>query len=303
LKAGDSHTTTHGALGAAATGIGSSEVAYVMATGNLWFRVPETIKFILSGVLPPMVTSKDVILHIAGKYSTSVAQYMAIEYTGQASKEMSLESRLTMTNMSVEIGAKFAFFEPDEKVEEYLAGRTTKQYKPVHPDKDAVYKAEYEIDVSNLSPQVALPYEVDNVKSVSELTGTRIHQALLGSCTNGRIEDLRIAAEIIEDRKVHHNTRFLVIPASSDVYTQAISEGLIEIFTRAGGVICPPGCGACFGSHMGLLADGENCIASINRNFRGRMGSPDSKVFLASPATVAASVVEGKIADPRNYLG
>jgi len=303
IVAGDSHTTTHGALGAAATGIGSSEVAYVMATGNLWFRVPETIKFILSGVLPPMVTSKDVILHIAGKYSTSVAQYMAIEYTGQASKEMSLESRLTMTNMSVEIGAKFAFFEPDEKVEEYLAGRTTKQYKPVHPDKDAVYKAEYEIDVSNLSPQVALPYEVDNVKSVSELTGTRIHQALLGSCTNGRIEDLRIAAEIIEDRKVHHNTRFLVIPASSDVYTQAISEGLIEIFARAGGVICPPGCGACFGSHMGLLADGENCIASINRNFRGRMGSPDSKVFLASPATVAASVVEGKIADPRNYLG
>lgn len=303
IVAGDSHTTTHGALGAAATGIGSSEVAYVMATGNLWFRVPETIKFILSGVLPPMVTSKDVILHIAGKYSTSVAQYMAIEYTGQAAREMSLESRLTMTNMSVEIGAKFAFFEPDEKVEEYLAGRTTKQYKPVHPDKDAVYKAEYEIDVSNLSPQVALPYEVDNVKSVSELTGTRIHQALLGSCTNGRIEDLRIAAEIIEDRKVHHNTRFLVIPASSDVYTQAISEGLIEIFTRAGGVICPPGCGACFGSHMGLLADGENCIASINRNFRGRMGSPDSKVFLASPATVAASVVEGKIADPRNYLG
>lgn len=303
IVAGDSHTTTHGALGAAATGIGSSEVAYVMATGNLWFRVPETIKFILSGVLPPMVTSKDVILHIAGKYSTSVAQYMAIEYTGQAAKEMSLESRLTMSNMSVEIGAKFAFFEPDEKVEEYLAGRTTKQYKPVHPDKDAVYKAEYEIDVSNLSPQVALPYEVDNVKSVSELTGTRIHQALLGSCTNGRIEDLRIAAEIIEDRKVHHNTRFLVIPASSDVYTQAISEGLIEIFARAGGVICPPGCGACFGSHMGLLADGENCIASINRNFRGRMGSPDSKVFLASPATVAASVVEGKIADPRNYLG
>ncbi|OGN89654.1 MAG: 3-isopropylmalate dehydratase large subunit [Chloroflexi bacterium RBG_13_46_14] len=301
IVAGDSHTTTHGALGAAATGIGSSEVAYVLAAGKLWFRVPETIKFILSGTLPPMITSKDVILYIAGKYSTSVAQYMAIEFTGLVAKEMSLESRLTMSNMSVEIGAKFAFFKPDEKVDEYIAERTTKQYKPVHADKDAVYKAEHEIDVSNLPPQVALPYEVDNVKPVSELTGTRIHQALLGSCTNGRIEDLRIAAEIMKGRKVHQDTRFLVIPASSEVYNQAISEGLIEVFIKAGGMICPPGCGACFGSHMGLLADGENCIASINRNFKGRMGSPDSRVFLASPATVAASAIEGKIADPRNY--
>ncbi len=302
IVAGDSHTTTHGAFGAAATGIGSSEVAYAMATGKLWFRVPETIKFNLSGALPPMISSKDIILHIAGTYSTSVAQYMAIEFAGPLAREMSLESRLTMSNMSVEIGAKFAFFEPDEKVEEYLAGRTTKQYKPVYADKDAAYKTEYEIDVSNLIPQIALPYEVDNVKPVSELVGTRIHQAVLGSCTNGRIEDLRIAAEIIKGRKVHNDTRFLIIPASSEVYTQAIREGIIEVLLKAGATICPPGCGACFGSHMGLLADGENCIASINRNFRGRMGSPDSSVFLASPATVAASAIEGRIADPRNYL-
>ncbi|HEY93698.1 MAG TPA: 3-isopropylmalate dehydratase large subunit [Dehalococcoidia bacterium] len=301
IVAGDSHTTTHGALGAAATGIGSSEVAYVMATGKLWFRVPETIKFTLTGVLLPMVTSKDVILHIAGNYSTSVAQYMAIEFTGQAARDMSLESRLTMSNMSVEIGAKFAFFEPDEKVEEYLAGRITKQYKPVNADKDAVYRAEYEIDVSSLPPLVALPYEVDNIKPVSELTGTVIHQALLGSCTNGRIEDLRIAADIIKGRKAHHDTRFLVVPASAEVYSQAAVEGLIEVFLEAGATICPPGCGACFGTHMGLLAEGENCIASINRNFRGRMGSPGSRVYLASPATVAASAIEGKIADPRIF--
>jgi 3-isopropylmalate/(R)-2-methylmalate dehydratase large subunit len=215
---------------------------------------------------------------------------------------MSLESRLTMSNMSVEIGAKFAFFEPDEKIDEYLAGRTTKQYESVLPDKDAVYKEEYKIDVSNLEPQLALPYEVDNIKPVSELVGTTIHQALLGSCTNGRIEDLRIAAELLKERIVHQNTRFLIIPASSAVYSQATAEGLTEVFLKAGATICPPGCGACFGSHMGLLADGENCIASINRNFKGRMGSPDSRVFLASPATVAASAMEGKIADPRNHL-
>jgi len=202
----------------------------------------------------------------------------------------------------VEIGAKFAFFEPDRKVEEYLTGRTAKQYKPVHADENAVYKAEYEIDASELSPQVAMPYEVDNVKPVSELTGTRIHQALLGSCTNGRIEDLRIAADIIRGRKVHQDTRFLVVPASSEVHRRAAAEGLIEVFLKAGAAICPPGCGACFGSHMGLLAEGENCIATINRNFKGRMGSPGSRVYLASPVTVAASAIEGEIADPRNYL-
>ncbi|MFC2038844.1 aconitase family protein, partial [Chloroflexota bacterium] len=245
--------------------------------------------------------SKDIILYIAGKYSSSVAQYRAIEFTGPAAREMSLESRMTMSNMSVEIGAKFAFFEPDEKVTEYLAGRTDKNYQPVYADKDAVYEAEYEIDVSGLEPQVSLPYAVDNVKPVSGVTGTRVDQVLLGSCTNGRIEDLRIAADIIKGKKVHPDTRLLVAPASAEVYGSAATEGLIKVFIDAGAVMCPAGCGACFGGHLGLLAPGETCIASINRNFRGRMGSTESGVFLASPATVAASAIEGQIADPRNY--
>ncbi|MFC2021419.1 3-isopropylmalate dehydratase large subunit [Chloroflexota bacterium] len=301
IVAGDSHTTTHGAFGAAATGIGSSEVAYVMTTGKLWFKVPETIKFILNGSLPPRVMSKDIILYIAGKYSARVAQYRAIEFTGPAAKEMSLESRMTISNMSVEIGAKFAFFEPDDKVKKYLAGKTTKPFQPVYADEDAVYEAEYEVDVSSLEPQVALPYAVDNVKPVSGVTGIKLNQALLGSCTNGRFEDLKTAAEIIKGKKVHPDTRLLVAPASAEVYGQAAAEGLLQVFIAAGAVMCPAGCGACFGGHLGLLAAGETCIASINRNFRGRMGNPDSKVFLASPATVAASAIEGQIADPRNY--
>ena len=302
IVAGDSHTTTHGAFGAAATGIGSSEVAYAMTTGKLWFRVPETIRFVLNGSLTPGIMSKDIILYIAGQYSASVAQYRAVEFTGTAASEMSLESRMTMSNMAVEIGAKFAFFEPDRKVEEYLLGRKRKPYNPVYADGDAEYKAEYEIDVSGLEPQVALPYAVDNIAPVSKVTGTRVHQALLGSCTNGRIEDLRIAAGILRGRKVNRDTRLLVAPASGEVYRQAISEGIIEVLMDAGAVLCPAGCGACFGSHLGLLGTGETCIATINRNFRGRMGSPDSEVFLASPATVAASAVEGRIADPRKYL-
>ncbi len=301
IVAGDSHTTTHGAFGAAATGIGSSEVAYVMTTGRLWFKVPETIKFVLTGSLPPRVMSKDIILYIAGKYSGSIAQYKAIEFTGPVAKEMSLESRMTISNMSVEIGAKFAFFEPDEKVREYLAGRTVKKFQPVYADEDATYEAEYEVDVSRLEPQVALPYAVDNVKPVSEVIGIKVNQALLGSCTNGRIEDLRVAAEIARGKKVHPNTRLLVAPASTGVYTQAAEEGILTALLEAGAVMCPAGCGACFGGHLGLLASGETCIASINRNFRGRMGSPESRVFLASPATVAASAIEGKITDPRNY--
>jgi len=301
IVAGDSHTTTHGAFGAAATGIGSSEVAYVMTTGRLWFKVPETIKFILTGSLPSQVMSKDIILYIAGKYSASVAQYRAIEFTGPAAKEMSLESRMTISNMSVEIGAKFAFFEPDEKVEEYLAGRSAKKLQPVYADEDAAYEAEYEVDVSSLEPQLALPYAVDNVKPVSEVTGIKVNQALLGSCTNGRVEDLRIAAGILKGKKVHPDTRLLVAPASTEVYRQAVEEGIVKILLDAGAVMCPAGCGACFGGHLGLLAEGETCIASINRNFKGRMGSPESRVFLASPATVAASATEGKITDPRDY--
>ena len=297
----DSHTTTYGAFGAAGTGIGFSEMAYVLTTGKLWFRVPETIKFFIAGTLSPRVMSKDIILYIAGKYSTSVAQYKAVEFSGPVAKEMSIASRMTISNMSVEIGAKFGFFDPDEKVKQYLSTRTDKPFDLVTPVRDAVYEKEYEVDVSNLEPQIALPFAIDNVKTVPQVREVKINQAVLGSCTNGRLEDLRIAAEILKGRKVHHGTRLLVIPASTEVYKEAIAEGLLYTLVDSGAIICPPGCGPCFGAHMGLLASGETCIASINRNFKGRMGSPEGKVYLGSPATVAASAIEGKIADPRKY--
>ncbi len=301
VVASDSHTTTYGALGAAATGIGFSETAYVLATGTLWFKVPETIRFHIMGKLPVGVMSKDVMLHIAGKYSSEVAQYKSVEFSGPVAKQMSLASRMTMSNMAVEIGAKFGFFEPDEKVAQYLAGRTKKTFTLLKPDEDAAYESTYELDVRALEPQVALPFTVDNVKPISQVGDIHVDQALLGSCTNGRLEDLKAAAKILKGRKVHPDTRLLVIPASAEVYQEALKEGVLSILLDSGGTLCSPGCGPCFGAHMGLLASGENCVASINRNFKGRMGSPDSKVYLASPATVAASAVEGKIADPRNY--
>lgn len=299
----DSHTTTYGAFGAAGTGIGFSEMAYVLATGKLWFRVPETVRFLMSGTLQPRVMSKDIILYIAGKYTTSVAQYKAVEFSGPLAGELSIASRMTMSNMSVEIGAKFGFFEPDEKVREYLAARTDKPFALVSPDVDAVYEREYEVDVSGLEPQVALPFAVDNVRPVSRVGEVRVDQAVLGSCTNGRFEDLKVAAEILKGRKVHPDTRLLVIPASAEVLKEAIAEGILYTLVDSGAILCPPGCGPCFGSHMGLLAPGESCIASINRNFKGRMGSPEAAVYLGSPATVAASAIEGRIADPREYGG
>jgi homoaconitate hydratase family protein len=301
IVATDSHTTTYGAFGAAGTGIGVSEMAYVLTTGKLWFKVPETIKFYILGTLQPRLMSKDIILHIAGKYSTEVAQYKSVEFAGPVAKEMSLESRMTMSNMAVEIGAKFGFFEPDEKVTQYLTRRTNKSFQLLRPDEDATYERVYEIDASTLEPQIAFPFAVDNVKPISKIGEIRVDQALLGSCTNGRLEDLRIAAEILRGRKVHPDTRLLVTPASAEVYKEAITEGTLNSLVDSGAIICNPGCGACFGAHMGLLASGEACVASINRNFKGRMGSPEAKVYLASPSTVAASAIEGKIADPRNY--
>jgi 3-isopropylmalate/(R)-2-methylmalate dehydratase large subunit len=301
IVATDSHTTTYGAFGAAGTGIGISEMAYVLTTGTLWFKVPETIKFHMQGKLQPGVMSKDLILYIAGKYSTEVAQYKSVEFTGQVAQEMSLASRMTMSNMAVEIGAKFGFFEPDEKVTQYLTHRTDKSFDLLKADEEAIYERIYEMDVSALEPQVSVPFAVGNVKPIYEVGEVRVDQAVLGSCTNGRLEDLRIAAKILEGREVHPDTTLLVIPASAEVYKEALNEGILSALIEAGGVICNPGCGPCFGAHMGLLASGETCVASINRNFKGRMGSPESKVYLASPATVAASAIEGKIADPRNY--
>jgi len=301
IVAADSHTTTHGALGAAGTGIGTSEMAYVLTTGKLWFKVPETIKFYMSGSLQPCVMSKDIILYIAGKYSTSVAQYKAVEFSGPVAEQLSLASRMTMSNMTVEIGAKFGFFEPDGKVAAYLAQRTGRSFTALKPDEDADYEKVYEVDVTSLEPQIAFPYTVDNVKPISQVGEIKVDQAVLGSCTNGRLEDLRIAAEMMKGKKVHPDTRCLIVPGSAEVYKEALSEGILSTLVEAGAIICNPGCGPCYGGTMGLLAADEVCIASINRNFKGRMGSPESRVYLASPATVAASAIEGKITDPRAY--
>ncbi|RJP68086.1 MAG: 3-isopropylmalate dehydratase large subunit [Candidatus Abyssobacteria bacterium SURF_17] len=295
----DSHTCTYGALGAAGTGIGTTEMAYVLARGELWFMVPPTIRFILEGHLPERVASKDVILHIAGKYGTEVAQYKSIEFVGDGAEALSVESRMTISNMAVEIGAKFGFFNADKKTLAYLKGRGDASSTPLAADADAQYEATYEVDQSGLEPQVACPHSVGNVKSIGEVKGTSIHQALLGSCTNGRFEDLQAAAEILKRGTVPPFVRLYVYPASREVYVKAMEAGLLKIFSEAGAVICNPTCGPCFGAHTGLLAPGEVCISSTNRNFKGRMGSANAEVYLGSPATVAASALKGAITDPR----
>ncbi|UCD85805.1 MAG: 3-isopropylmalate dehydratase large subunit [Deltaproteobacteria bacterium] len=297
----DSHTTTYGAFGAAGTGIGMSEMAYVLATGKLWFRVPSSIRFQLNGMLPRRVMSKDIILHIAGKYRAEVAQYRSVEFSGPTAGSLSVDGRMTMSNMALELGAKFGFFEPDEKTIAYLETRVKGPIDPIRADADVSYEEVYEVDVSGLEPQIALPWTVDNVKPVSEVGEVAVNQAVIGSCTNGRAEDLEVSAEILRNKKIHPRTRLLVFPASRAIYQEALRKGWLEALSEAGASICPPGCGVCFGAHMGLLAAGESCVASINRNFRGRMGSNDARVYLGSPATVAASAIEGKIADPRGY--
>jgi 3-isopropylmalate/(R)-2-methylmalate dehydratase large subunit len=294
----DSHTTTYGAVNAASTGIGASEMAYVLGTGELWFMVPETIKFDIQGRLSPMVTSKDVILYIAGKYSTEVAQYKAIEWTGSAVDEMSLDARLTMGNMSVELGAKFGLFRADEKTVEYLKARTNKRIEPVDPDPDAVYAETHVIDASALEPQVALPHNVGNVKGVSQVGTIPIDQAVIASCCHGRIDDLETAARIVKGKKIPKTVRFYVAPASWEIYKQAVDKGIIGTLVDAGVLIGNPSCGLCTG-YQGVLAEGESCVAATPRNFKGRMGSPDASIYLASAATVAASALAGKIVDPR----
>ena len=293
----DSHSTMYGALGAAGTGIGFTEAAYVCATGTLWFTVPETLLFRLRGRLGPGVMSKDLMLYLAGRFSVEGAQYKSVEWRGEGAASLSVESRMTMANMAVEIGAKFGFFEPDEKTFSYLEEHNLPRgaYEPLLADEDATYEAVHEIDLEGVEPQVALPHSPDNVRPVSELRGQRVDQALLGSCTNARIEDLRIAAGYLRGRTLARHVRMYVSPASTDVYRQAMREGLLEDFLAAGAVVLNPGCGACFGKHAGLLGAGEVCISSTNRNFQGRMGSAQARVFLASPLTVAASAVAGEI--------
>jgi len=297
----DSHSTTYGAVGAAGTGLGLTEVSYVLATGEIWLRVPPTIRFVFGGEAPPGIMSKDVVLQVAGSFGTEVAQYRAIEFAGPAAARMSVASRLTMANMGVELGAKFAFFEADEITCAYLRERTDEPISPFGPDVGACYEAVHEIDISGLEPQIACPHNPGNTKPVSEIGEVRVDQAFLGSCTNARVEDLAVAAEILAGRKVHPGTRLLVTPASSRVLLDATRAGYTETLLEAGAHLTTPGCGACPGGHGGLLAPGEVCLSSTNRNFLGRMGSAEAEVYLGSPASVAAAAVAGRIVDPREF--
>ncbi|HMK94186.1 MAG TPA: 3-isopropylmalate dehydratase large subunit [Candidatus Limnocylindrales bacterium] len=297
----DSHTCTYGAFGAFATGIGSTETAAVLATGKIWLKVPKAVRVNVSGEFQKFVTPKDLILSIIGRMKVDGAIYEAAEFTGPTIKSMSIAGRMTLCNMSVEMGAKNGIIEPDETTRRFLEGRVKSMpnFEALKSDKDAVYDRTVQFDVSRLEPQVACPSSVDNVKPVSEVGNVAIEQAFIGSCTNGRIEDLRLAAEVLKDKTVKDGVRAIVIPASQEVYSQALKEGLLEIFTDAGAIVCGSACGPCLGGHIGLLATGETCVSSSNRNFIGRMGSTEASVFLASPATVAASAVTGKITDPR----
>lgn len=293
----DSHTTTHGAFGTFATGIGGTEMAGVWATGELWLKVPESIKITVSGHFKPMVSAKDLILYIIGRMTSDGATYMSVEFHGLAIQAMSIASRMVLSNLSMEMGAKVAFVIPDTTAIDYVKQRTAHPFQVVLPDTDALYSKRMDVDVSDLVSQIACPHAVDNVKTVREVSGLKIHQALIGSCTNGRLEDLQSAARIIDGNTVARHVRLLVIPASRRVYLEALQQGLIEVFVKAGGLIINPGCGPCLGAHQGLLAPGEVCVATTNRNFKGRMGSAESFVYLASPATVAASALRGEITE------
>jgi len=294
----DSHTCTYGALGAFATGVGSTDLAAVMLTGELWFKVPQSMKFIIFGSLQKWVSGKDLILNIIGRIGVDGALYKAMEFVGETTSNLPMADRLSMANMAIEAGAKNGIFAPDAITKEYVEKRAKRDYKFYASDADAVYSDTIEIDASKIEPQVAFPHLPSNVKGVSKAGNVKIDQSLIGSCTNGRIEDLRIAAAILKKRKAASSVRLIVVPATPGIYKQAIKEGLIEIFMNADAVISPPSCGACLGGHLGILAEGERAVATTNRNFVGRMGHPKSEVYLASPAVAAASAVLGRIASP-----
>lgn len=301
VAACDSHTCTYGALNVASRGLGVDDMVYLLATGQTWFKVPETICFHLKNRLPPLSSAKDILLYIAGKFGTETALYRSIEYTGPGAHELSIWGRVTMCNMGIDLGAKFSIFEADEKTEAFLNGRARGAYHPVCSDSDAVFAAEYEIDLSAIGPQVACPHALTHVKPVEEVAGTPIQQCFIGSCNNGSLEDLRAAAAILQGKRVHAGTRLIVIPGSMAVYRQAMREGILDILLDAGAAIEGPTCGPCNGSSKGLLGRGERAVSTTNRNQKGRQGSTDSEVYLASPAVAAASAAAGCIADPRNF--
>jgi len=296
----DSHTTTYGALGAFSAGIGRSEMAALWATSKLWLKVPSTIRIELYGRLPELVTAKDVILYLIGKLGADGALYRSVEFTGPLVEGMPISERLVLSNMVAEMGAKNGYIAPDEVTFEYLKGRVEGDYEPIYPDPDANYEEVLRFDLSDLSPQVACPHTVDNVVPIEEVAGKRVDQVLLGTCTGGRLADLRLALEVMGGRPVAEGVRMLVLPASREVYVKAAEEGLLKKFAEARALILNPGCGPCLGAHQGVLAPGEVCLSTSNRNFKGRMGSPEAEIYLASPAVAGATAVTGEICDPRS---
>jgi len=297
----DSHTPSYGALGAFATGIGRTETACTWATDEIWLRVPETMRIDLSGRLPAGVLAKDLSLKLIGDHGAEMANYKAVEFAGPAAGDFSVGSRLTLANMSAEMGAKNGYFAPDEKAFRWLEGRARGPFTALLSDPDARYESVLSVDLGALEPQIACPHTVDNVKPVSAVAGKPVNQVLIGTCTNGRLEDLEAAAAILRGRKVHPSVRVLVIPASWEVYREALKTGALAALVDAGCVILNSGCGPCLGAHEGLMAAGEVCVSTSNRNFRGRMGHRDSEIYLASPATAAATAVTGRITDPRGF--
>ncbi len=294
----DSHTCTYGAVGAFSTGSGSTDFSAGMITGEAWFKVPESMKFIFSGKLQKWVGGKDLILHIIGDIGVDGALYRAMEFTGDTISNLSMDSRLTMCNMAIEAGGKSGIVPPDDITLEYVKPRAKREYKIYSSDKDAKYCDIREYDASKIEPQIAFPFLPENTKGISEVGNIAIDQSVIGSCTNGRMEDLRIAAEILRGKKVHPYVRLIILPGTQTIYLQALKEGLIEIFIEAGGVVSTPTCGPCLGGHMGILANDEKCISTTNRNFRKRMGNTTSEVYLAGPAIAAASAVLGRIGSP-----
>lgn len=294
----DSHTCTYGALGAFSTGVGSTDMAAGMVTGKAWFKVPSAIQFILTGKLKPYVSGKDIILHIIGMIGVDGALYQSMEFSGEGIAELSMDDRFTICNMAIEAGAKNGIFPVDEITIQYMKEHSKRSYKIFQADEDAEYERKYIIDLSSIEPTVSFPHLPENTKIVESFDKIMIDQVVIGSCTNGRISDLRIAAEILKDKKVAEGVRCIIIPATQDIYLNALKEGMIQIFIEAGAVVSTPTCGPCLGGHMGILASGERCVSTTNRNFVGRMGHIDSEIYLASPAVAAMSAIKGYIAKP-----
>ncbi len=295
----DSHTCTYGAINVFSTGVGSTDLAAGMISGKLWFKVPETIKLVLNGKLAKGVYSKDLIIFLAGQLTADGATYMAIEFTGEVIDALSVEARFTISNMAVELGAKCGLMAADQKTENWVRQHSSLNFQSVFADQDADYKCVKEYNLSDLEPQVALPHTVDHVSPISKVAGTKVEQGVIGTCTNGRLEDLRIAAAILKGKRIAANTRLIVAPSSRATFIAAMREGLIETLVEAGAAVVTPGCGPCVGTHNGVPSDGENVISTANRNFKGRMGNNKASIYLASPATVAVSMLRGSITDPR----